>query len=471
MSNKRSTALYRVSLFALLAAVVFLLPSALAGAAYAQDPFTDNPVAKIARELSPAVVNVDVETLVTRSMSPFGDDPVFRQFFGEEFKRFSRTIPMQGRGSGFIVSKDGHILTNNHVVDGADKITVTFSDGRKFDAKVLGKDPTFDLAVVKVEGKDLPFLKLADSDKTEVGEWVVAIGNPFGLEHTVTVGVISAKNRSVHDGNVNFDGFLQTDAAINPGNSGGPLLNLRGEVVGINTAIVPYAQGIGFAIPVNMAKQVMSDLIEFGKVRRGWLGVTIQSLTKEFAEAYGVEGENGAIVSDVMSGSPAEKAGLKRGDVILEVDGSSVKNHQEFVMKIRQMMAGDKVALTVVRQKNKIKVDATLGEMPGSQGRPVAGDGGPKALKDLGIRIGDLSDEVRKQNNLKTDEGVMITSVEDGSMAQRAGIREKDVILEMNGVRIAGLADLDRVDARSGSVVLLLMRDSRTFFVSVRARN
>ncbi len=456
---------------AILFALALLLPFiALTGASYAQDPFTDNPVARIAKELSPAVVNVDVEAMVTRSMSPFGDDPVFRQFFGEEFRRFSRTIPMQGRGSGFIVSKDGHIITNNHVVDGADKITVTFADGRKFEAKVLGKDPTFDLAVLKVEGNDLPVLELADSDRTEVGEWVVAIGNPFGLEHTVTVGVISAKNRSIHAGNVNFDGFLQTDAAINPGNSGGPLLNLKGEVVGINTAIVPYAQGIGFAIPVNMAKQVMNDLIEFGKVRRGWLGVTIQPLTREFAEAYGVEGENGAVVSDVMSDSAAEKAGLQRGDVILEVDGAKIKNHQEFVMKIRQMLAGSKVTLTVVRQKKTVKIEATLGETPGSEVKAASGDGGAKALNGLGIKVSAVTDDALKKNSLKKDEGVLVASVEEGSMAQRAGIRENDVILEMNGLRLEGLSDLDKVDDKSGSVVLLVMRDSRTFFVSIRTR-
>ena len=252
----------------------------------AQDVFTGNPVAKIAKETSPAVVNIDVETMVTRSVMPFPDDPIFRQFFGDEFQRFSRTIPMKGRGSGFVVTEEGQILTNNHVVEGADKITVTLSDGRTFPAKVLGTDPTFDLAVIKIEAKKLPVLNLGDSDRLEVGEWVVAIGNPFGLEHTVTVGVISAKNRSIHAGDVNFEGFLQTDAAINPGNSGGPLINLSGEVVGINSAIVPYAQGIGFAIPINMAKQVMNDLVKYGKVKRGWLGVYVQPLTKEFASAY-----------------------------------------------------------------------------------------------------------------------------------------------------------------------------------------
>ena len=455
------------ALFVLLLLVVpFMLTAA--NSAFAQDPFSGNPVAKIARELSPAVVNIDVETMVTRSIHPFADDPFFRQFFGEEHRRFSRTIPMKGRGSGFIVSKDGHILTNNHVIDGADKITVTFSDGRTFEAKVLGKDPTFDLAVIKIDAKDLPFLELGDSDATEVGEWVVAIGNPFGLEHTVTVGVVSAKNRSIHAENVNFDGFLQTDAAINPGNSGGPLLNLGGEVVGINTAIVPFAQGIGFAVPVNMAKQVMDDLIEFGRVKRGWLGVYIQSLTKEFAEAYGVKEENGAVVSDVLRDSPAEKAGLQRGDVILEVNGSGVKNHQEFVMKIRQKLAGEKVTLTIIRQKKNIKVDVTLDEMPGNEKQTDSRIGGSKMLTNLGLEVGEMTEDIRKQNNLRKDEGVLITAVEDGAMAQRAGIRENDVLLEVNGVRLSGLSDLDKADVKGNSVVLLIMRDSRSFFVSIR---
>lgn len=452
--------------FVLLVLVVPFLPTA--DTAFAQDPFSGNPVAKIARELSPAVVNIDVETMVTRSVHPFANDPFFRQFFGEEQRRFSRTVPMKGRGSGFIVSKDGHIITNNHVIDGADKITVTFSDGRTFEAKVLGKDPTFDLAVIKIDGNDLPVLELGDSEATEVGEWVVAIGNPFGLEHTVTVGVVSAKNRSIHAGNVNFDGFLQTDAAINPGNSGGPLLNLEGKVVGINTAIVPFAQGIGFAVPVNMAKQVMDDLIEFGRVKRGWLGVYIQPLTKEFAEAYGVKEENGAVVSDVLRDSPAEKAGLQRGDVILEVDGSGVKNHQEFVMKIRQKLAGDKVTLTVIRQKKNIKVDVPLGEMPGNEKQTASRTGGSKVLTTLGLEVGEMTEDIRKQNNLRKDEGVLIAAVEEGSMAQRAGIRENDVLLEVNGVRLSGLSDLEKADVKGNSVVLLIMRDSRSFFVSIR---
>jgi len=421
------------------------------------------------------VVNIDVEAMVTRPLHPFADDPFFKQFFGEEFRRFSRTVPMKGRGSGFIVSKDGHILTNNHVVDGADKITVTFSDGKVHEAKVLGKDPTFDLAVLKIDGngKDFPVLELGDSDRSEVGEWVVAIGNPFGLEHTVTVGVISAKNRSIHAENVNFDGFLQTDAAINPGNSGGPLIDLNGRVIGINTAIVPYAQGIGFAVPVNMAKQVMDDLIRYGSVKRGWLGVYIQPLTSDFAEAYGIDEENGAVISDVLADSPAEKAGLQRGDVILTVNGEKIKDHQEFVSRIRQRLSGEKVTLGIIRQKRKTDVPVTLGEMPGNEGAAItAGSGGAKMLKDLGLEVAPVSEEVQKKHNLKNREGLAVTAVEEGSYAARGGIREGDILLEVNGIRLKNTADLEKAaSGRGRSTVLLVWRDGRTFFVSIRGRN
>jgi len=284
MYGKLTGKICRVAVMAFAASVVVMgvaLPSQAE-----VDVFTGNPIAEIVEKASPAVVNIDTETMVRQSLGPFGDDPFFREFFGEQFERFTRIIPMKGKGSGFIVSEDGYILTNNHVVADADKIEVTLADGTSYPAEIVGTDPTFDLAVIKIGAKGLPVLELGDSENVRVGEWVVAIGNPYGFESTVTVGVISAKDRSVRARNLNFDGFLQTDAAINPGNSGGPLLNLDGEVIGINTAIIPYAQGIGFAVPVNMAKQVLDDLVKYGTVKRGWLGVYIQPLTPEFAEAW-----------------------------------------------------------------------------------------------------------------------------------------------------------------------------------------
>lgn len=469
-SEKRFT-VFKLRSAAMTAALI--LAVLIAGApAFAQDPFSGNPVAKIAKELSPAVVNIDVEAMVTRSVHPFANDPFFRQFFGDEFQKFSKTVPMKGRGSGFIVSKEGRVLTNNHVVEGADKITVTMSDGEVYDAVVLGKDPTFDLAVLKIDGKgkDFPVIELGDSDKTEVGEWVVAIGNPLGLEHSVTVGVVSAKNRSIHAGNVNFDGFLQTDAAINPGNSGGPLIDLNGRVVGINTAIVPYAQGIGFAIPVNMAKQVMDDLVKFGSVKRGWLGVYIQALTRDFAEAYGIEEDHGAVVSDVMSDSPAEKAGLKRGDVIITVNGEKVKDHQQLVNKIRQRMSGEKVSLGVISQGKKTNVTVILGEIPGNEGGAVtSGSEGARMLKSIGIEAAPVTEEIQKKLELKSREGLAVTSVTEGSAAASGGIREGDILLEINGVRLKNPSDLEKAAvSRKASTVLLVWREGRTFFVSVR---
>jgi len=242
--------------------------------AQAQDIYNGNPIVSIVKKSSPAVVNIDTETMVKQRImgNPFGRDPFFEEFFGEDFFNGGgmqeRVVPQRGKGSGFIVTKDGYILTNNHVVEGADKIKVTLLDGRSFDAKKIGQDPTFDLAVIQIKAPDLPVLLLGDSDATEVGEWVVAIGNPLGFENSVTAGVVSAKNRTLQAPGVNFQGFMQTDAAINPGNSGGPLIDLSGRVIGINTAIVPYAQGIGFAVPINMAKQIMDDLIQHGEVRR-----------------------------------------------------------------------------------------------------------------------------------------------------------------------------------------------------------
>ena len=276
--------------FTKFAALIIALSSAviLTGADVSFGAFSNenNPIVPIVRRTSIAVVNIDVETIAKRSNIgfPFDDDPIFRQFFGDAFKNFTRSVPMKGRGSGFIVTKDGKILTNNHVIDGADKITVSvlLADGSKktYPARVLGQDPTYDIAVIKIDAdKDLPVLELGDSDAVEVGEWVIAIGNPHGFEHSVTAGIISAKNRSIRAQDVSYDDFLQTDAAINPGNSGGPLLDMNGRVIGINTAIIPYAQGLGFAIPINKAKgRVMEELVSVGRVRRGWLGVSIMDL-------------------------------------------------------------------------------------------------------------------------------------------------------------------------------------------------
>jgi serine protease Do len=296
---------------------------------------------------------------------------------------------------------------------------------------------------------------------------VVAIGNPFGLEHSVTVGVISAKNRSVNAGDVNFQGFLQTDAAINPGNSGGPLLNLDGKVVGINTAIIPYAQGIGFAIPVNMAQQVMDDLVRFGKVKRGWLGVYVQPITPEIAEAYGLKGTEGALVADVQADSPAVKAGLLRGDVILSVDGIPVKTHQDLVFGIRRHLAGDTVVLDVVRKGKAETIRVQLQEIPGAE---EAAEEAPSDLEGkLGLSVNPVTEELRRRYSLAENEGVVITKVEGGSPSERLGLKAGDLILEVNGTVVKDLTSWKRALGRvKGSIVLVVQREGRTFFVSMR---
>ena len=311
-----------------------------------------SPIADLVEKVAPSIVNIDVEGTVTRTMNAgIPNDPFFREFFGDMFREYTRKVPMKGAGSGFIVSKDGRILTNNHVIADADKITVTFSDGKTAEATVIGKDPTFDIAVIKVKGHDYPTLEMGDSDKIRVGETMIAIGNTLGLglEPTVTVGVLSARNRSIHLQNFNFDGFLQTDASINPGNSGGPLLDMNGHVIGINTAIISSAQGIGFAIPINMAKQVMNDIVTFGKVRRGQMGVYLQPITEDIAQAFDLKDTKGALIADVVPDSPAENAGLKRGDIITAIGGTMIRSMNDLRSKLLSFTTEQTVTVTVQR--------------------------------------------------------------------------------------------------------------------------
>ncbi|MDR1482139.1 MAG: Do family serine endopeptidase [Synergistaceae bacterium] len=442
-----------------------------------RDVYSSNPVARIAKECSPAVVNIDTETLVTRNLNPFANDPFFREFFGQEFERFNRTVPMRGKGSGFIVDNEGYIMTNNHVVEGADKITVTLLDGRHFEANLIGKDPTFDLAVIqiKAETEKLPVLPLGDSDAAEVGEWVVAIGNPLGFENTVTAGVISGKNRTLQAADVNFQGFMQTDAAINPGNSGGPLINLRGDVIAINTAIVPYAQGIGFAVPVNMAKQVMEDLIKFGEVNRGWLGVSLQTLTPGFAETYGIPTDEGAIISGVLQGSPAEGAGLRRGDVITAIDGKAMKSGQDVVFSIRNRLMGDMVSIEVYRDGRRQNLNVELGEIPGSEVSREDSNRGQRDRREsgrsafIGATVSEITSELERRYNLKSNDGLVVISVERGSIANELGLRQGDQIIEVNRRKIRGIGDWERIVGRDpNTVVVLVQRGDQTLYFSYK---
>jgi Do/DeqQ family serine protease len=339
-------------------------------AAKAEDPSADTPFVHVAEIVTPAVVNIStVSTGKGRPSAdpfrPFGDDPFFREFFDRFFEGMPRRHQQKSLGSGVIIEKGGLILTNNHVIKDADEITVRFANNQEAKGKVVGTDPKTDLAVIRVETKtELPVVKLGDSDALRVGQWAIAIGNPFGLDHTVTVGVISATGRS-EVGIAAYENFIQTDASINPGNSGGPLLNIRGEVIGINTAIVASGQGIGFAIPINLARKVMGDLVTRGKVTRGWLGVGIQPLTAELAKSFGMS-EAGVLVNQVMAKSPAEAAGIRVGDVILEIAGKSVRDARELQRIIAEAEVGKPVELRILREKEKRSITVQVGEMPSS---------------------------------------------------------------------------------------------------------
>jgi Do/DeqQ family serine protease len=325
---------------------------------------------QVAERVTPSVVNISTVTTGkgrtgNELFRPFGNDPYFRDFFDRFFEGTPRRRQQNSLGSGVVIDKSGLILTNNHVVKDADEITVRFSNKQEAKGKVVGTDGKTDLAVIRVSAKDeLPVALLGNSDTLRVGEWAIAIGNPFGLDHTLTVGVVSATGRS-EVGIAAYENFIQTDASINPGNSGGPLLNVRGEVIGINTAIVASGQGIGFAIPINMARKVMDDLVKKGRVTRGWLGVGIQPLTPELAKSFGVSGE-GVLINQVMPKSPAEAAGLKVGDLILSIDGKSLKDPRELQRIIAEADIGKTIEMSILREKERRTLKAQIGEMPAS---------------------------------------------------------------------------------------------------------
>ncbi len=481
--------------------IALALALSLSAVSFAGTANVSNPIVPIVKKSSIAVVNIDVEMTARRSPGmeiPFEDDPLFKRFFGDSFNDFRRSVPMKGRGSGFIVTKEGQILTNNHVVSGANKITVSvlLADGNKktYTAKIVGSDPTYDLAIIKIEpDAPLPVLELGDSDAVEVGEYVIAIGNPYGFEQSVTVGVISAKNRSVRAQDVNFDDFLQTDAAINPGNSGGPLINMDGKVIGINTAIVPNAHGLGFAIPINKAKEIMSDLVEHGHVRRGWLGVSVRDITEQMAKAYGVKDKQGAMINDVFRGDPADKAGIKRGDVVVEVNGEKIKNANAFVQKIRTIAPGTTVKLVVIRKGKRMNFSVKLAERPDTaDGRSGSGRGGEDedgeykgsrqrgssrqdsgALRDFGItRVAKLTDSMRNEYGIDSgSEGLVVLEVDrETSAYDDAGIREGDLIIEINGYEVRDTRDISRAIDGEDSVVLMIEREGATYFIQLDKR-
>src|SRR5947208_10056985 len=382
----------------------------------------------VADRVTPAVVNVST---VPKKPPAEATPERFREFFGEEFyERFFRRRPREdtrASGSGVIVDAKGYVLTNNHVIENAQDITVRLSDGRKFTAKLVGRDPKTDLAVLKVDAPALlPVAELGDSDQLRVGQWAIAIGNPFGLDRTVTVGIVSATARN-RVGVATYENFIQTDASINPGNSGGPLLNLDGKVIGINTAIVAAGQGIGFSIPINEAKAVMAQLIAKGRVVRGWLGVVIQDLTDELASSFGVREHEGVLVADVMKGGPAETAGLRAGDVVVELNGTRIHEVPDLQRHIANVAPGQRVRLVVVREGAPQRVTVTVAEMPGEEPPPAAQAGS----EGFGLQVEALAPGAAERLNLPISQGVLVVDVATGGPADRAGLRRGDVILEV----------------------------------------
>jgi len=391
------------------------------------------------------------------------DDP-FRDFFDRFFGGApQREFKQRSLGSGFILDKDGHIVTNNHVVEGADKIQVILKNGKTFDAAIKGRDPNTDLALIKIEPEsELPVMELGDSDALRVGEWALAIGNPFGLAHTVTAGIISAKGRVIGSGP--YDDFIQTDASINPGNSGGPLINMQGKVVGINTAIVAGGQGIGFAIPVNLAKGIIGQLKNTGEVTRGWLGVAVQDLTEELKAYHGLIDRKGVLVTDTFPGDPAEKAGLAPGDVILKVNGKEVENGRELSRMIAEAPVGEEVEILVLRGKESRTFHVTLSKRKDTE----TGQAGERPAEQhaFGIAVSDLTAETARQLNLKEAQGVIVAGVEPGSQAEKAGVQRGDVIREINHAPVEDVEayqkEIKRIDSGK-TVYLYILRPGKGY--------
>lgn len=430
--------------------------------------------ADVAAKVTPAVVNISTTSTVRIPGNPFRHffGPDDEGPFGDFFKRYYGGIPdremkQQSLGSGFVIDKEGFIITNNHVVEGAEEIKVKFSDGREFKAKVIGRDKKTDLALIKISSifKDMPTLTLGDPEKMRVGDWVLAVGNPFGLEHTVTQGIISATGRVIGAGP--YDNFIQTDAPINPGNSGGPLVNVRGEVIGINTAIVSSGQGIGFAIPSSMAKTIISQLKDKGKVVRGWIGVSIQNITPEMAQSFGLKGSDGALIGDVVPGGPADAAGLKRADVIIEFGGKKIKTMSDLSRVVADTPVGKTVDTKVVRGGKEMDFRITVVEM--NEQKLALSSQVPQS--ELGIKVDDITPRWRSQLGIKEKDGALVVSIGSGSPAEEAGFQAGDIIKELNHMPVTNAHDFYAALNKSEggkSLLFLVKRAGQTFYISLK---
>ena len=471
---------------------VFLLPFGLVvspGTLFAlsshTQPLASNIFVEIAKKQNPAVVNVSIKAKAETAHKNFrvprpgpgqnkSPDP-FRDFYDRFFGERPNQRPKRGMGSGFVIDKEGHILTNYHVIEGAGEIVVILDDNgteKEYTATLVGSDPKTDIALIKInresgDNKDFPFLRLGSSENLEVGEWVVAIGNPFGLSHTVTVGVVSALGRSIGAGP--YDEFIQTDASINPGNSGGPLINIEGDVIGINTAIISGNTGgnvgIGFAIPIDIAKGILKDLRERGTVTRGWLGVMIQKITPDLAKSFGLSQSEGALVGDVIPDGPAAKGGVKRGDVIVMFDGQQVKDMEDLPKIVAATRPNSVVDVEVIRDGSRMTLSVSIELLEDSQETVVA------KADPLGLQVQDITEGLAQSLKLESVEGVLVSDVTAGNAAAEAGIRRGDVISEMNRSIVKDMRDYQNLMAsvqKGSSVLFLVKRGGSTIYIAVK---
>src|SRR4030066_1476073 len=440
---------------------------------------TEKAFVMIAKRVVPSVVNISTTKMFKGPEegpnNPFLQDPFFKRFFDEDFFRdhqSPRKRKEQSLGSGVIVSEDGYIVTNNHVVEGADEIKVVLSDRREFVVKVVGADQKTDLSIVKIKADDLPSIVWGDSDQIEVGEFVLAIGSPFGLNQTVTSGIISAKGRA-NVGIADYEDFIQTDAAINPGNSGGALVNIRGELIGINTAIFTRSggyMGIGFAVPSNMAKSVMDSLVKTGKVTRGWLGVYIQDITPELAKQFKLGNNRGALVSDVMEGSPADKAGLQRGDIILQYNGKEGENNSHLRNIVSQTQVGKTIDIKISRDGRTELLKVVIGELPAEIAKGESGEGGADGIFQ-GLTVQNLTSELKERLDIPEKiRGIVVTGVDADSPAGEFGLKLGDVIMQINRKDIKTLKDFNKAaeEIQPGDGVLILVyREGMTIYITL----
>lgn len=401
---------------------------------------------KLSENLSPAVVNIRTEkTVRTRGMQSFGENGHFENFFSPFFgNRSPKNFRQKSLGTGFIIDRQGYIVTNNHVVDGADEIKVALKNKKEYAAEIVGRDPQTDIALIRVKTDEkLPVAPLGSSEKLAVGDWVVAIGNPFGLEHTVTAGIVSAKGRVIGSGP--YDDFIQTDASINPGNSGGPLINMNGEVVGINTMIITGGQGIGFAIPIDMARNVIAQLKSGGEVTRGWLGLTIQDLKGDLGNYYGRE--SGVLVTETVAGDPADRAGIRPRDIITEINGKKISDTRELTRMVAALPVGRKAEITVLRKGSRKNFQVSIGKRPAE----LADSRNPAEKESrFGLQFADIRPEMAEKYGLSADSGVIVTGIRPGSKAEESGIRKGDIIVEMNRQEVESADRLQKEMARIG---------------------